>query len=91
MANGLKSLGVLNLQPLILRKRGVKRKILKMGGKMAISPELLEILVCPKCKQDLQLTEKKDGLICRPCRLIYEIRDDIPIMLIDEAQSLDDA
>jgi uncharacterized protein len=61
------------------------------GGKMAVSSELLEILVCPKCKQDLQLTEKKDGLICRPCRLIYEIRDDIPIMLIDEARPLGDA
>jgi len=57
---------------------------------MAISSELLEILVCPKCKEDIQLTEKKDGLICRHCRLIYEIRDDIPIMLIDEARPLDD-
>lgn len=61
------------------------------GGMMAISSELLEILVCPKCKKDIQLTEKKDGLVCRQCRLIYEIRDDIPIMLIDEARPLDDA
>ena len=53
---------------------------------MAISSELLEILVCPKCKGELVLTESQDGLICGACRLKYEIRDDIPIMLIDEAQ-----
>lgn len=55
---------------------------------MAISEELLEILVCPKCKGDIYLNEKKDGLICDACRLVYEIRDDIPIMLIDEAKPL---
>jgi len=53
---------------------------------MAISSELLEILVCPKCKGELSLTESQDGLICGACGLKYEIRDDIPIMLIDEAQ-----
>jgi uncharacterized protein len=53
---------------------------------MAISSELLEILVCPKCKGELVLTASQDGLICNPCGLKYEIRDDIPIMLIDEAQ-----
>jgi len=57
---------------------------------MAVSEKLLEILVCPKCKGDLVLTEKSDGLICNACRLKYEIRDDIPIMLIDEAIRLDD-
>jgi uncharacterized protein YbaR (Trm112 family) len=56
---------------------------------MAISKELLEILACPKCKGELRLTEKEDGLICGHCRLLYEIRDDIPIMLIDEARKLD--
>jgi uncharacterized protein YbaR (Trm112 family) len=55
---------------------------------MAVSPELLEILVCPKCKGDIRLTEKEDGLICDSCRLLYEIRDDIPIMLIEEAKPL---
>jgi uncharacterized protein YbaR (Trm112 family) len=53
---------------------------------MAISTELLEILVCPKCKGELVLTASQDGLVCDPCGLKYEIRDDIPIMLIDEAQ-----
>jgi uncharacterized protein YbaR (Trm112 family) len=55
---------------------------------MAISKELLDILACPKCKGDIHLNEKGDGLICEKCELIYEIRDDIPIMLIDEAKPL---
>ena len=53
-----------------------------------ISQELLDILACPKCKGELTLTEKKDGLVCENCKLLYEIRDDIPIMLIDEAKKL---
>jgi uncharacterized protein len=57
---------------------------------MAISKELLEILACPKCKGPLRLTPTGDGLDCETCRLRYEIRDDIPIMLIDEAKPLDD-
>jgi uncharacterized protein YbaR (Trm112 family) len=53
-----------------------------------ISKELLEILACPKCKGQVHLNDTEDGLICESCRLMYEIRDDIPIMLIDEAKSL---
>jgi len=56
---------------------------------MAVKQELLDILVCPKCKGDLILTEKSDGLVCEACRLKYEIKNDIPIMLIDEARPLD--
>ena len=52
---------------------------------MAIHEQLLEILVCPKCKGDIHMSEGQDGLICDACLLMYEIRDDIPIMLIDEA------
>ncbi|MBF0302654.1 MAG: Trm112 family protein [Desulfamplus sp.] len=55
---------------------------------MTISQQLLDILVCPKCKGEIHLTENKDGLVCETCRLVYEIRDDIPIMLIEEAKSL---
>jgi len=58
---------------------------------MAISTELLEILACPKCKGDIALNESNDGLVCAACRLVYPIRDDIPIMLIDEALPLDRA
>ena len=55
---------------------------------MAISKELLDILACPKCKGDIHLNETQDGLICDQCRLLYEIKDGIPIMLIDEATHL---
>lgn len=54
-----------------------------------ISQELLDILACPKCKEAVVLNDTKDGLICEKCNLLYEIRDDIPVMLIDEAISLD--
>ena len=56
---------------------------------MAVAPELLEILVCPKCKGDIHLNDEQDSLICDACRLVYAIRDDIPIMLIEEARSLE--
>lgn len=52
---------------------------------MTISKELLEILACPKCKGDIRLTEKEDGLICKKCKLLYPIKDGIPVMLINEA------
>jgi len=57
---------------------------------MAISKELLDILVCPKCKGDIYLNKTGDGLICDNCKLLYEIKDDIPIMLIDEAKIIED-
>jgi uncharacterized protein YbaR (Trm112 family) len=57
---------------------------------MSISPELLEILACPKCKGEVHLNAVGDGLVCDRCRLVYDIRDDIPIMLIDEARPLSD-
>ena len=55
---------------------------------MAVSQELLDILVCPKCKGKIYLNEAQNGLICDTCQLIYEIRDDIPVMLIDEAKPI---
>ncbi len=56
---------------------------------MAINQELLEILACPKCKGDVRLTDNQDGLVCKSCKLMYPIKDDIPVMLIDEAIPLD--
>jgi uncharacterized protein YbaR (Trm112 family) len=56
---------------------------------MAISKDLLEILACPQCKGEVTLTDAQDGLVCRQCKLLYAIKDDIPIMLIDEAQRLE--
>jgi uncharacterized protein YbaR (Trm112 family) len=55
-----------------------------------ISKELLEILACPKCKGPVTLTERNDGVVCNSCRLLYEIRDDIPVMLIDEAKKIEE-
>ncbi len=55
---------------------------------MAVSQELLDILACPKCKGGLRVTDQQDGLICDACHLLYPIKDDIPIMLIEEAQAL---
>ncbi len=55
---------------------------------MPIDKELLAILACPKCKGDIKLTDKGDGLICQACKLMYPIKDDIPVMLIDEAVKL---
>ena len=54
---------------------------------MAVAKELLDILVCPKCKGDLYLTGDGDKLVCEACTLVFRIEDDIPIMLIDEAES----
>ena len=56
---------------------------------MAIDRDLLEILVCPKCKGEVRLTDEGDGLTCSACKLLYPIRDDIPVMLVEEARSLD--
>jgi uncharacterized protein YbaR (Trm112 family) len=52
---------------------------------VALSAQLLEILVCPKCKGELEYREQESVLVCHHCRLRYPIRDDIPIMLLDEA------
>ena len=52
---------------------------------MSLAPELLEILVCPKCKGPLEYRERESALLCASCRLRYPVRDDIPVMLIDEA------
>ncbi|TEU00367.1 MAG: Trm112 family protein [Candidatus Stahlbacteria bacterium] len=53
-----------------------------------IDKKLLDILVCPKCKGDLEYDKKNDRLICHKCKLAYPIKDDIPVMLIDEAEKL---
>ena len=55
---------------------------------MSLSPQLLAILVCPKCKGDLDYREAESSLVCPACRVRYPVRDDIPIMLIDEATPL---
>jgi hypothetical protein len=54
--------------------------------KTMIDEKLLNILACPKCKGDIRL--EGDKLICETCKLAYPIKDDIPIMLIDEAETI---
>jgi hypothetical protein len=53
---------------------------------MPISKELLEILVCPVDKQPVSLTPDEKGLKCSACKRVYPIKDDIPVMLVDEAK-----
>jgi uncharacterized protein YbaR (Trm112 family) len=64
---------------------------------MSLSPQLLKILVCPRCKGELEYQEgatatggttPEPSLACNACRLRYPVRDDIPIMLVDEATPL---
>ncbi len=53
---------------------------------MPISEELLKILACPQCKQLVEPSEEGDVIVCRNCRLRFPVRDDIPVMLLDEAE-----
>lgn len=53
---------------------------------MKLDPVLLEILVCPDCKSTLTVDTDNDELICTGCGLAYPVRDDIPVMLVDEAR-----
>ncbi|MEO8479551.1 MAG: Trm112 family protein [Gemmatimonadota bacterium] len=56
---------------------------------MPLAPDLLDLLVCPQCKGDLQYrATPEESLECHRCQLRYQVEDDIPIMLIDEAQPL---
>ena len=57
---------------------------------MSLAPDLREILVCPKCHGALEYRPgPSEALVCQACRLVYRVEDDIPIMLIDEATTLD--
>lgn len=53
---------------------------------MAVAKELLDILVCPLCRTPVKMTPDEKGLKCPTCHRVYPIRDDIPVMLIDEAR-----
>lgn len=54
---------------------------------MSLDPELLDILVCPKCKGELEYRETEEALLCHSCRLRYAVDDGIPVMLVEEAES----
>lgn len=55
---------------------------------MSVARELMELLACPQCKGEVSLTDHGDGIACSACRLVYPVRDDIPVMLVDEALPL---
>ena len=55
------------------------------NSQVMIAKDLLEILVCPACKQPLEYRENPESLKCKECRRVYAVKDDIPIMLVDEA------
>ena len=54
-------------------------------ARMAIHPDLLEILACPVCKTPVELVQDGAGLRCGQCKRVYPVREDIPIMLPEEA------
>ena len=56
-----------------------------------VDARLLDILVCPVCKGNLEYRKAEQELVCKPCKLAYPIRDDIPIMLEEEARQLNPA
>ena len=55
---------------------------------MALSPDLVAILVCPQCKGTLVMEPAETGFICHACRLRYPVREGIPVMLVDEAEKI---
>ena len=58
---------------------------------MPLSDQLLAILVCPACKGDLEYDRLNEKLTCRACMLRYRVEEDIPVMLVDKAERLDEA
>ena len=55
---------------------------------MTLKKELLDVLACPKCKGALDYKESENRLLCGACRLSYEIKNDIPVMLVDQARAI---
>ncbi|MCB4205176.1 Trm112 family protein [Deferribacterales bacterium Es71-Z0220] len=58
---------------------------------MSVNKELLDILACPKCKGDVRLSKDEKYIVCDSCKLLYEIKEDIPVMLIDEAKEVENS
>lgn len=55
-----------------------------------IKQELLNVLACPKCKGEIRVSQDEKYIVCDSCKLLYEIRENIPVMLIDEAEQVED-
>jgi uncharacterized protein YbaR (Trm112 family) len=55
---------------------------------MPLNKQLLEILICPQCRGKIRFDEQLNGIICDQCKLLYEIKDDIPVLLVEEAKKI---
>ncbi len=55
---------------------------------MALDEELLGILVCPACRGEIRFDEKRGGILCENCALLFRVKDDIPVMLLEEARKI---
>lgn len=55
---------------------------------MPLNKKLLEILICPQCRGKVRFDEKLGGIVCEQCKLLYEVKDDIPVMLVEEAKKI---
>lgn len=55
---------------------------------MALNRELLEILICPKCRGKVRFDQKSNGIICDKCKLLYDVKEDIPVMLVETARKI---
>ena len=56
-----------------------------------IKKELLDVLACPKCKGDIRVSKDEKYIVCDSCKLLYEIKEEIPVMLVDEAKQVEDS
>ncbi len=72
-------------RPCQVRFATIRRRTWSRLAVMAIHPDLLEILACPVCKTPVELVREGAGLECAQCKRVYPVRDDIPIMLPEEA------
>jgi uncharacterized protein YbaR (Trm112 family) len=78
-------LHIQHLACIIRQSIGNRHSPFRYEERMAIDPELLEILACPNCKTKVELVKNGTALKCGECKRVYPIRDDIPVMLLDEA------
>ena len=58
---------------------------------MSLTEEIISILACPKCRGDLSPVAAGEGLLCKACNLVYPVRNDVPVLLIEDAQPFDGA
>ncbi len=58
---------------------------------MSLTEEIVSILACPKCRGDLNPVAAGEGLLCKACNLVYPVRNDVPVLLIEDAQPFDGA